>query len=79
VAPRAPEIQSDRKLEKFADLFRREDLQIDFGLLLDEICAPFLHVFEVVVVHDKAVDYNGNNPVSIHEHHRPVLFESIVD
>jgi hypothetical protein len=44
----------------------------------DKVCAPFLHVAKAVFVHDEVADDDGNNLVSVHEHHRLVLFDDIL-
>jgi hypothetical protein len=41
----------------------------------DKVCTPFLHVVKAVFVLDEVADDDGNNLVSIHEHHRLILFD----
>jgi hypothetical protein len=45
----------------------------------DEVCTPFFHMFEAVVVHDKVSNDDGHNLVPIHEYHWLVLFDGIAD
>jgi hypothetical protein len=43
----------------------------------DKVCTPFLHV-KAVFIHNEVANDDGNNLISIHEHHRLVLFDDML-